>query len=744
MSVATGSSAETRSLPLRRRADLECREFDIGGTRFWHVKDPVSLRYFQLKPEEHAVLMLLDGTASLRDIKRRFEEDFAPQRLALSQLQSFLVMLHSSGLIVSDSAAQADVLLGRHRSNQRRRLLAAASSILSIRFRGFDPHRLLNHLTPLVGWMFRPTGACLCCLSIVAGLLFAMLKIDALQAKLPRFHEFFAGPNLLWLAVTLAATKVLHEFGHALSCRHFKAECHEMGLMLLIGTPCLYCNVSDAWMLKNRWHRIVVSAAGMYFELLLASVCLGLWWLSVPSFFNSLCLNVVFVCSVTTVLFNGNPLLRYDGYYILADFAEIPNLRQQASALVGNSVGRWFFDTDVANRRLIPEQRQTFLAGWFIAAAVYRLLMVWGILWFVQRVLEPYGLEPVALALGLVTISGVVLSPLLQLGSLLSNPFWNRTVNWQRFWLRSLLVVIVLSSAAIAPLPYSVKAPVVVQPENAQRIFVPQSGRLVWTIAAGQQVAIGDELAKLSNSNLERDVARLTGEVAQHERQLQNLESRRLQDREAVDALIPTAQERLTKKRDELKQRQTDVEKLTLRAPIAGRVLSAPVSKPLTTDDKADEKVGHWSGSPLDPQNIGATLETGTELCLIAPTERFEATLAIDQNEVEFISPGQRVELLLDHIGLSEQSGVILEVAEIDLSVAPRELVEHAHFPTKVGSDGVARPVSTAYLARVRLDPAASNPTYVLRGTGYASIEAAQQSAFARLSRFVRLTFRFR
>ena len=299
-------------------------------------------------------------------------------------------------------------------------------------------------------------------------------------------------------------------------------------------------------------------------------------------------------------------------------------------------------------------------------------------------------------------------------------------------------------SAAIAPLPYSVKAPAVVQPENAQRVFVQQSGRLSWSIAVGQQVAIGDELAKLSNSNLERDVARLTGEVAQHACQLQNLKSRRLRDSEEVDALIPTAEERLAKKRDELRQRQTDVEKLTLRAPIAGRVMSAPVSKPTSTNDNADETVARWSGSPLDPQNIGATLETGTELCLIAPTERFEATLAIDQNEVEFISPGQRVEFLLDHIGLREQSGVILEVAEIDLSVAPRELVEHAHFPTKVGSDGIARPVSTAYLARVRLDSAADRSTYVLRGTGYASIEAAQQSAFARLARFMRQTFRFR
>ena len=92
------------------------------------------------------------------------------------------------------------------------------------------------------------------------------------RAKLPAFHEFFGMKNWLWLAVTLAITKVIHEFGHGLSCKRFGGECHEMGLMLLVLTPCLYCNVSDSWMLPSKWRRAAIGAAGMYVEIVMASV----------------------------------------------------------------------------------------------------------------------------------------------------------------------------------------------------------------------------------------------------------------------------------------------------------------------------------------------------------------------------------------------------------------------------------------------------------------------------------------
>lgn len=743
MSVAASAqTAETRILPIRRRADLACHEQHIGGSRYWHVKDPVSLRYYQLSPEEHAVLMMLDGTVSLQEIRRRFEVAFAPQRLSLPQVQSFLAMLHSSGLVISESPGQAEILTSRTRNERSQRLLKQFSNVLAIRFRGFDPHRFLNWLVPQTRFLFAPWCVTFCVSLMLAAGILAAVRIDTLQSRLPHFHEFFGATNLILLAATLAVTKVLHELGHAVSCRHFGGECHEMGVMLLVLTPCLYCNVSDAWMLPSRWQRIVISAAGIYVELLLSAVCLFMWWFTVPGAFNSLCLNVVFVCSVSTVLFNGNPLLRYDGYYILSDLVEIPNLRQQAAALFRNWMSVWFLDTELANRRLLPHRRKAFLITWHVASWLYRLLVIWGIMWFVHRVLDPYGLEPFVVILAALTAAGMFLPAIVSLINLLTSPFWSRTVNWSRFRIRTLFVFGLIGVSLMLPFPFSVRTPAVIRPENARSVFVHQEGKLLWAVAPGTQVEQDQKLAEFQNRPLDRLIVKLEGEVALLEQRLRNFADRRLRDGDTIDALIPATQERLQEKKEELDHRIADRERLTLRAPIAGVVIPpAAVSRPTEQTTESTE-LPHWSGSPLDKANLGTTLATGTELCMIGQPDQFEAIVAIDQGDVEFVVPGQKVELLIDHVPNEILSGEIVDIAEIDLDVAPRELIEHDEFPTRLDAEGIPRPLATAYQARVRLNPVASQ--LIVRATGLAKINSVPQSAGQRLLRFFRQTFRFR
>ena len=733
-------TAETRPLPLRRRADLHCREQHIGGTKYWHVKDPVSLRYFQLRPEEHAVLMMLDGEISLREIRRQFEQQFAPQRLSLSQLQSFLAMLHGSGLIVSDSPGQAAFLLEKQRAAQKQQLIGRFMNLLAIRFRGYDPQRLLNWLHPMTRFLFAPWCVTFCVGVMLGAVLLAGLQFETLQSRLPRFHEFFSINNLIWLTVIFAVTKVLHELGHAVSCRHYGAECHEMGVMLLAMTPVLYCNVSDAWMLPNRWHRIMVSAAGMYIELLLAAVCLFLWWFSLPGFFNSLCLNVVVVCSVTTILFNGNPLLRYDGYYIFSDFVEIPNLRQQATELTRNLLGAFFFDAPGGNPRLLPERRRVLMVVWYAAALIYRVVVVWGILWFVHALLEPYGLQPLVVYFALTTTGAMLLGPIMQIRARLSSPFWSRTVNWPHFRFRLLLVGGGLAALVMIPLPFSVKAPAVIQAEGARSVYVSQSGTLIEAAAPGKEVGPDDIVGRLENPALQVDLTRLQSQINLLEQELSNLEDRRLND-PAVAALIPTTQQRLKEKHRERQQKQSDADRLTLRAPTEGVILP-PRPRRESEETASRERLPDWSGSPLDQNNLGATLRTGTEFCQVGQLDQFEAIIAVDQNDVEYVEEGQRVELLLDHLSQRVLEGTIVEIAEIDIEVAPPELIAHDDFPTTVDSDGTPRPVSTAYQARVRLEDA--DETLVLRGTGRSRIESSPRSIADRTLAFLSRTFRFK
>jgi putative peptide zinc metalloprotease protein len=741
MTPVTGATPETRILPFKKRSDLTVREQQFGNSRFWHIKDPVSLRYFQLKSEEYAVLCMLDGNVSLFDLRRRFEAQFPPQRITLHQIQSFLASLHGSGLIISEVSGQADVLFDRSERERKSKFFRSLTNVLAVRFRGIDPTRLLDWLTPKTRLLFSRPIVFACLALIVSAIVMAAIKFETLQMRLPRFQEFFSASNLVLLAVTLAATKIFHELAHATACRHYGGECHEMGLMLLVFTPCLYCNVTDAWMLPNRWQRIAISAAGMYVELVLAAISLFMWWWSVPGMFNAMCLNIVFICSVTTILFNGNPLLRYDGYYILADFTEIPNLRQQAGAHVKSSLGRWFLGAEMANRRLLPEQSKTFLTLWYIAAIVYRVIVVWGILWFVHAILEPYGLEAIAALVALMTVSSMVLAPLLKTKSALTNPLWNRNVNWSRLRIRSLLVLAGLVGLMLLPFPYSVKAPAIVQLKDAPRVFVTQPGQLKWAIAPGSEVDENDVVATLANSSLERDIERLTADIELLSKQETNLNRMRIRNDDLAGTLKLTG-DRKREKIAQLAERNQDLEKLTLHAPRAGTVF-APAETRSRGDAADTESAGPaWSGTPLDQENLNATMQTGTEICRIGTRGNFEALVAIDENLIEFVRPGQTVELSIEHIAGRTVTGKILDLSEIDLSVAPRELIEHDDFPTRLDSQGIPRPVTTAYQARVAFS--LNDPEMILGGVGIAKIQVPNQSLAARGLRFFRQTFRFR
>src|SRR6476659_2225639 len=261
--------------------------------------------------------------------------------------------------------------------------MAAATNILSMRFKGIDPERFFNFIYPYIRWFFS-VPAMVCCVTLaLMALSLIIVQFDVFHSRLPDFHYFFRAQNWMWLALTLCVTKILHEFGHGLSCKHFGGECHEIGVMMLVLTPCLYCNVSDSWMLPNRWHRAAIGAAGMYVELVLASIACFIWWFTVPGPLNYICLNVMFVSSVSTVMFNANPLLRYDGYYILSDILEIPNLRYRSTEYTVGLIKRHLFKVKLSQPPP-PVGQRIWLVLYAISSSIYLMfvgimiiLMVW-------------------------------------------------------------------------------------------------------------------------------------------------------------------------------------------------------------------------------------------------------------------------------------------------------------------------------------------------------------------------------
>src|SRR6476659_3363132 len=517
-------SSSSRKLPIRKRPDLKARRQRYQGRIYWVVKDPVGLQYFRFEEEEYAILQMLDGESSLDEIADRFEREFPPQTIRTEELQQFIGMLHRSGLVITDAPGQGQQLVKRRAERKQQERLATLTNILSLRFKGVDPERFFNFIYPFVRWFFS-VPAMIACISIgLCALSLIIVQFDVFHSRLPDFHYFFRAQNWLWLALTLCVTKVLHEFGHGLSCKHFGGECHEIGIMFLVMTPCLYCNVSDSWMLPNRWHRAAIGAAGMYVELVLASIATFIWWFSEPGPLNYICLNVMFVSSVSTVMFNANPLLRYDGYYILSDILEIPNLRQKASTILNRKLGKWCLGLEEPEDPFLPQRRQWLFATYTVASAIYRWVVTFSILYVLNRVFEPYGLKVLGQAIALGSLYGLLIQPLWNLYKFFSVPGRLGKVKSLRIYATLAVITAVIVGIGLIPLPSHVYCPLEVQARGAKWVYVPHEGFLEKIfVKPGDQVTEGQVLAQLQNVDVDYDIAKLTGQSNVYAKQLDGL-----------------------------------------------------------------------------------------------------------------------------------------------------------------------------------------------------------------------------
>ncbi len=697
-------SSSARGLPIRKRPDLTARRQTYLGKSYWVVKEPVGLNYFRFQDEEFAILNMLDGATSLDEIKQRFEAEFPPQKITLEELQQFLGMLHRSGLVIAAVPNQGRQLHTRRNERRRKEFLGAISNILCIRFKGFDPERILNRLYPKVQWLFNRWVFALSLVLIASALTLLIVQFDVFRSRLPGFYQFFSPTNALLLALTLGVTKICHEFGHGLSCKHFGGECHEMGVMILVLTPCLYCNVSDSWMLPSKWQRAAIGAAGMYVEVVLASIATFVWWFSEPGLLNYLALNTMFIASVSTLLFNANPLLRYDGYYILADLMEIPNLRQKATSILSRKMGELLLGIEPPEDPFLPQRNQVLFALYSVAAAVYRWFVLASILWFLYQVFKPYKLQIIGQAIVAMSLYGLVAMPLYKLVKFFYVPGRIDKVKKPRMYTSMAVIAALLAAVLLVPLPHRVLCILEIQARDARPVYVDVEGRLESIdVAPGDRVEAGQQLAQLVNPNIDLEIARFRGEVEQYEAQLRTLRRLGYRNREAA-ASIPQVQEALATVRERLREEEEHKARLRLVAPVSGIVLPPP-EVPHRREDSLGQ-LASWSGTPLMERNWGATLESSVLFCRIGDPRQVEATLIVDQVERNYVAEGQRVEIMLRHM-----PGVVLEtriesVSESELDLSPHRLSTRAggDLPTFTDPEtGVERPQSTSYQARAPL-----------------------------------------
>ncbi len=734
-------SSSSRALTVRKRPDLTANRQRYQGTGYWVVKEPVGLQYFRFHDEEYYILNMLDGHVSLQQIKDGFEQRFAPQKITFGDLQQFIGMLHRSGLVISNSPGQGKALRERGRKKKNKETMGKFSNVFALRYRGFDPEKILNVLLPWFGWMFTIPALIFFVLLVLSASALLASQYETVYAKLPTFQQFFAADRWLILALTMAIVKVLHEFGHGLSCKKFGGECHEIGFMLLVFTPCLYCNVSDSWMLPNKWKRVWIGAAGIYVEMILASIAAFVWWFTESgTTINDLCLNMMFLNVVSTILVNGNPLLRFDGYYIVMDALEIPNLRQKSTEVLK----RWFQETclglELQDDPFLPTRGKLQFGLFTIASVIYRWVVVFSICWFVIKVLEPYGLQAVGRMVAVIGFSGLVAQPVIQTWKFCRTPGRLSKVKRTPLLVTLGTVGVVIAAVCYIPLPHHIDCAFEVRPSEAGAVYAGTAGRIEWTIEPATNVREGDPIAVLNNPDLEIRLADLKGEETIAKVQLRNL-SYRSRDDVALKAQLETQTELLESIQSLRAKTEEEIERLTVRAKRAGFVIPPPYRPSQDTDDG---RLPSWTGSPLQEKNRGAMLTADDVICEIGTPEAYEAVLIIDQGDVQLVREGQAVDMKLDSRRLATFSGMITEKSNEPLDSASLSMSSQTGGDLQTEIDpttGQVKPRNVSYQARVPLDigDIPIRPGY----RGSAKVHVDPMSLGGRLWRLISKTFNF-
>src|SRR4030081_3702119 len=267
-----------KQVRLRIRGDLGISTQRYEGRTYYVVKDPVSLRYYRFKEQEYFLLKLMEGTHTIDQAQKKFEQRFRPDRLTLEDLEHFSQQLLTAGLVQNESPQAGKQLYDRRAKRRRMELLQTFTNILYIKIPVFDPEKLLNRMLPYLRWMFTITFLLLSVGFMLGAVLLVLTHFETFLDRLPSYQEFFSFKTVVYLWAALGVVKVIHEFGHGLSCKAFGGEVHEMGFLILCFSPAMYCNVSDAWTLPNKWKRIIISFAGIYVELIIAAISTFIWW----------------------------------------------------------------------------------------------------------------------------------------------------------------------------------------------------------------------------------------------------------------------------------------------------------------------------------------------------------------------------------------------------------------------------------------------------------------------------------
>jgi putative peptide zinc metalloprotease protein len=492
---------------LRRHTNIHRHSY---RDRTWYVlQDRMTGQFHRFTPEAYELIGRMDGSRTVQQIWDATCAALGDLMPTQREVIGLISQLHQAGAIQGDRAADIAELEGRSRRLKRQKIIQKLMSPLGLRIPLFDPENFLGRTARYVAPIFTIPGFLVWLAIIGAAVLLAVVHWADLSRNVA--DRVLQVENVLLMALVYPVVKIIHELGHAYAVKRWGGEVHEIGVMFLVFYPVPYVDASAATAFRSKWERMVVGAAGIMVEMVLAALALFVWLNVGPGLVRALAADVIIICGISTLLFNGNPLLRFDAYYVLSDLVEIPNLAPRGAEQVGYLVKRHLFRV----RSLMPPAWSKGEAAWLTAYAVlsfsYRLIVLLAISLLVTSRYLFIGSFVAVWSLYMTVFNPVrkaVQAPLRD-GRL--RPMANRI-----YLLSGGAVVLLLLVLFAVPLPYSTRAQGLVWVEDQAILRAGEAG-FVESIAArpGSHVHPGQLLLALSNPDSDARVKVLGAELAQ-------------------------------------------------------------------------------------------------------------------------------------------------------------------------------------------------------------------------------------
>ena len=503
----------------RLRAHARIHRQRHRGQLWYVLQDRQNGQFHRLSPLAHNIVCLMDGRRTVDEIWEMMGDRYGDDQPTQDETIRLLAQIHAADLLIGGVLPDMAELAHRADKQGRRNLVQTVRNPLAIRIPLVDPDRFLKATAPLARFLFSWWGFAFWLVTIVIGLALAGVHWTALTHNVA--DRVLSSENIVLLLLVYPVVKALHEIGHGMATARWGGEVHEMGVMLLVLMPVPYVDASASAAFQEKRRRIIVGAAGIMVEMFLAAAAMIAWALVEKGLVRAAAFDVMLIGSASTLLVNGNPLLRFDGYYVLADLIEIPNLGARANAYVLYLLQRYAFGVE----HLVSPATSLGEAPWFLAYAVasffYRLSVTFGIALFIGSRLFVIG---VLLALwGLA--AGLVLPLVKGANRLLFDPQLRR-VRGRAILVSSLSVVILLLLVMAVPAPYATMAQgVVAVPENST-VRVRTDGEAIDVLLGeDRHIEAGTRVATLADPVLAGETAVLEAQTEAYRLRLEAVTS---------------------------------------------------------------------------------------------------------------------------------------------------------------------------------------------------------------------------